>query len=60
MRLSTPHGKTKNLLTNETEQLVLKLIRETNPEWVEQDGGCPKCASFYFDLDNVVQLRKGV
>ncbi len=32
-------------------------IRETYPEWVQEDGGCPRCEHFFVELDDLSNLH---
>ncbi len=31
-------------------QYIIKRIREEHPDWVEEDGACPKCVEHYRNL----------
>ena len=37
---------------------VIEMIKKNNPEWVETDGSCKKCADHYENLDQMVELDK--
>ena len=34
----------------EAEAWVLDRIKEANPEWVEENGSCPRCVEYYRTL----------
>ena len=38
------------------EEMLLKIIREEHPEWVEQNGLCPKCVAYYRNLDHELEV----
>ncbi len=29
------------------ERVVIDLIKKKHPEWVEEDGACPRCIEYY-------------
>lgn len=35
---------------------AIDLIRRDHPEWVREDGACPKCLAYYATLENVVDV----
>jgi hypothetical protein len=43
-------------LSRVAERWVLDFIKEQHPEWVQEDGVCPKCVEYYDSLDNVVSV----
>lgn len=47
-----------NLLSQVAELWVLDFIRKQHPEWMQEDGTCPKCIEYYENLDNVVSVVK--
>ena len=44
-------------LEEAAERFVLDLIRQECPEWVENDGTCPKCLAYYESLDEITVCR---
>ena len=50
-------GKEVDSIVHEAEQIVLKMIKRMNPNWVQSDGGCEKCIKYYKNLDDTVQVR---
>jgi hypothetical protein len=32
---------------SEIEEVLLDLIRKNHPQWVRQDGACPRCVEYY-------------
>lgn len=43
-------------LSQVAEDYVFDLIRRDHPEWVRDDGACPKCLVYYSSLEDVVQV----
>lgn len=41
-------------LVKDIEASVIDMIRKQRPEWVENDGSCKKCISYYQNLDKVI------
>ena len=41
-------------LVKDIEASVIDMIRKQRPEWVEADGSCKKCISYYDNLDKLV------
>jgi hypothetical protein len=37
----------------EVRAFIVDFIRLQHPEWVRDDGTCPKCIDYYNDLDEV-------
>jgi len=35
---------------------VMELIKKKNPDWVESDGACAKCISYYEKLPQFVEV----
>ncbi|HVO84165.1 MAG TPA: hypothetical protein VMU60_07065 [Syntrophobacteria bacterium] len=33
---------------------TLELVKKDHPEWVREDGACPKCKAYYESLENLV------
>lgn len=55
-------GQEADSLCEFTEQWLLKIIILEHPEWVEEDGACPKCTEYYESLtDNlkIIQFDAG-
>jgi len=47
-------GQESDSICEITEQWILKIIILEHPEWVEEDGACPKCTEYYESLtDNL-------
>jgi len=47
-------GQESDSICEFTEQWILKIIILEHPEWVEEDGACPKCTEYYESLtDNL-------
>lgn len=42
-------------LVKEIEASVIDMIRKQRPEWVESDGTCEKCVSYYQNLDKAIE-----
>ncbi len=38
------------------EGWVLDFIKKQHPEWVQEDGACPKCIEYYKSLDELVSV----
>lgn len=47
-----------NALSQVAERWVLDFIKKQHPEWVHEDGTCPRCIEYYENLDNVVSVVK--
>jgi len=45
---------TVDTLAEQIESSVLDMIKKHNPEWVETDGSCKKCVTYYENLDNLI------
>jgi len=43
-------------LDEKIEDLVLDMIKRSNPDWVEADGACEKCISYYEKLPQFVEV----
>ena len=60
MNRNRPHSqvvdKEVTSLHREAERFVLDFIRQTHPEWVREDGSCPKCLAYYERLDEAVSV----
>ena len=50
-------GKQCDDLNHEIEHLVMQMIKNENPQWVESDGACKRCIQYYSDLDNIVAIE---
>lgn len=48
-------GNRTDSLEHITEQWLLEVIRNEHPEWVESNGDCPKCVSYYCSQDDAVK-----
>jgi len=35
---------------------TLDLIKKDHPDWVKEDGACPKCKAYYESLEGVVSV----
>ena len=46
--------KPAEVIVKQIEASVLDMIKNNNPEWVEEDGSCEKCVSYYENLDQVI------
>ena len=46
--------KPAKVIVEQIESSVLEMIKRHNPEWVEEDGSCEKCVSYYEKLDQVM------
>ena len=49
-------GQSVDSVAHIAEQWLLDRIRERNPDWVAEDGGCAKCLAYYRDLDDTVEI----
>ncbi len=49
-------GEPADSLLHEIEELVMEMIKESNPDWLREDGSCQKCIDHYQDLDNAIQI----
>ena len=45
-------------LEEQIEASVIEMIKKNNPEWVEADGSCKKCATHYQNLQHMVKVVK--
>ena len=55
-------GQEVDSLGKIAEQWLLKIIILEHPEWVEEDGACPKCIEYYESLTDpldIIQLDAG-
>jgi hypothetical protein len=43
-------------LSRVAERWVLDFLKKQHPEWVEKDGGCPRCIEYYESLDELVSV----
>ena len=44
--------------TNKIKHMVMQLITNLYPEWVNSDGSCPKCENFYnYELSHLVKVQ---
>ena len=34
------------------ERMIIKLIKEKNPDWMEENGACPKCIEYYRAIES--------
>ncbi len=41
-------------LAEQIESSVLDMIKKHNPQWVETDGSCKKCMTYYENLDKLI------
>ncbi|MFA5096915.1 MAG: hypothetical protein WC478_06205 [Candidatus Omnitrophota bacterium] len=32
-------------------QYIIRRIKDDHPDWVEEDGACPKCVEYYRNLE---------
>ena len=44
-------------LDQKIEDVVMDLIKRSNPDWVESDGACTKCDSYYRKLVQIVEVE---
>jgi len=35
---------------------TLELVKKDHPDWMKEDGACPKCKAYYRSLANVVSV----
>ena len=35
---------------------TLELVKKDHPEWLKEDGACPKCKAYYESLEGVVSV----
>ena len=49
-------GKETTSTSHVAEQWLLDLIRERNPDWVTEDGGCDRCIEHYRGLEDAVEI----
>jgi len=40
------------------EAVILDMIRKNNPQWVEADGACEKCITYYKNLNRMVKIEE--
>ncbi len=52
-------GKPTDSIEHITEEWLLREIRNEHPEWVEANGSCTRCVSYYRSLDHVFQTPDG-
>ena len=43
-------------LKEKIEDAVIDMIKRNNPDWVESDGACTKCISYYDKLPTIVEV----
>jgi hypothetical protein len=34
------------------EKMIIQLIKEKNPDWVEETGACPRCIEYYRSIES--------
>jgi hypothetical protein len=51
-------GRDTESLYHITEQVVLDMIRREHPEWVGDNGACPRCIGYYEGLADVVRVEE--
>jgi len=44
--------------TAAVEQFVIDFIRREHPQWVREDGKCPRCLAYYKALGNIEILEE--
>lgn len=45
-------------LVRKIESSVIEMIKKNNPDWVESDGTCERCVSYYENLHRMVQVEE--
>ena len=51
-------NETVESLEEQIDAVVIDMIRKNHPDWVETDGSCEKCASYFASLDQIVEIDK--
>ena len=51
-------NETVDSLEKQIAASVIDMIKNKNPEWVEADGSCKRCAAYYENLEQMVELDK--
>ena len=54
MELCKLCDKEAESLENLVESSLIEMIKKNNPDWVESDGSCTACVSYYKSLDQMV------
>ena len=49
--------KPAEVIVEQIENSVIEMIKKNNPEWVEDDGSCEKCVSYYQNLDQTIVVE---
>ncbi|MDC0435132.1 hypothetical protein OAM69_05770 [bacterium] len=51
-------NETVESLEEQIDAVVMDMIRKDHPDWVETDGSCKKCTSYFANLDQMVEVDK--
>jgi len=43
-------------LVAKIEASVIEMIKNNNPDWIEADGSCKKCISYYENLNDMIEM----
>lgn len=54
--LNTPK-KEQIKLNQIAEKFILDTIQNDHPDWVDQNGECPKCDEYYESLSDIVTIE---
>ena len=58
MNKCTLCGQEMDSIAHLAEQTLIQFIKDRNPEWVESNGACGKCISYYKEMDKAVVIDK--
>ena len=47
----------RNKLSVMAEKFVLDSIRFDHPDWIDEEGDCPKCNEYYESLSELVTIQ---
>lgn len=50
--------KNTDSLSHIAEQWLIDKIRADHPDWIANDGACPKCIEYYEKLDKEIEVVK--
>ncbi len=49
-------GTEAQRLNQELEDIVINMIKQEHPEWVESDGACQRCLEYYDKLESEIEV----
>ncbi len=51
------NNQTTDRLSYIAEKFLLDTIRAEHPEWINEQGECPKCQEYYESLSDIVMIK---